>query len=176
MKLIWPDWLVRVWVPVTEPELERGCTATSGWDGLWLWRTGICWPLDIPCWTPSAWLEGASRGCWEGAEAVGRWGGRIFSAISCSLILLIKTRLSSWQPENNVCDKRTAISSVGVTVGGDGSLCGLTNTAGPSLTFLNQQHFLSLIFIIFSVIRRKIHQIQNPCSIPLQQLCNIINL
>lgn len=101
-------------VPVTELEAGRACKAISGWDVLWLWRTCICWALDIPCWLPSAWLGGASEGCWEGAEAVGRCGGLIFSAISCSLILLIKTRLSSWQPGNNICDKRTAISSVSV--------------------------------------------------------------
>lgn len=85
--------------PVTELEAGRACRATSGWDGMWPWRTGSCWVLAIPCWMASTWLGEADPGCWEGAEAVGRWGALIFSAINCSLILLIKTRLSSWQPE-----------------------------------------------------------------------------
>lgn len=108
-------------VPVTELEAGRAWRAMSGGDGLWLCRTCIWCVLDMACWPPSAWIGGASRGCWEGAEAAGRCCGRIFSAISCSLILLIKTRLSSWQPGTSICDKRTAISSVRVTSRGDGS-------------------------------------------------------
>lgn len=47
-------------------------------------------------WLLSAGEGGTRRGCWEATEVGGKWGGRIFSAINCSLILLIKTRLSSW--------------------------------------------------------------------------------
>lgn len=115
-------WGIRGGVPVTELEAGRACRAMSGWDGLWLWRTCIWWALDITCCPPSAWLWGASKGCWEGTVVGGRWGVLIFSAISCSLILLIKTRLSSWQPGNNICDKRTVISSVTVSLWHDGSL------------------------------------------------------
>lgn len=48
-------------------------------------------------WLLSAGEGGTRRGCWEATEVGGKCGGRIFSAISCSLILLIRTRLSSWQ-------------------------------------------------------------------------------
>lgn len=48
-------------------------------------------------WPLSAGEGGTRRGCWEATEVGGKCGGRIFSAISCSLILLIRTRLSSWQ-------------------------------------------------------------------------------
>lgn len=114
---------VMVGVPVTELEAGLACRAMSGWEELWLWRTCICWALDIPCRPLSTWLGEASKGCWEGAEAAGRCGGLIFSAISCSLILLIKTRLSSWQQGNDICDKRTAIiSSVSVSLWRNGSL------------------------------------------------------
>lgn len=112
---------------MTELEVGRACKAMSGWDELWLWRTCICWALVIPCCPLSTWPGGASKGCWDGAEAAGRWGGLIFSAISCSLILLIKTRLSSWQPGNNICDKRTdTVSSVSVSSSHHGSLYWLT--------------------------------------------------
>lgn len=135
----------------------------SGWDGTWPWRTGICWALDIPCWTLSAWLGGATMGCWEGAEAVGRWGGLIFSAISCSLILLIKTRLSSWQPENNICDKRTAISSASVTLWGEGSPYGLTHGIDPKTAF-SQLRINSAFSLWFSLITGLLQSLIN-CSL-----------
>lgn len=52
-------------------------------------------------WLLSAGEGGTRRGCWEATEVGGRWGGRIFSAINCSLILLIRTRLSSWWGEGS---------------------------------------------------------------------------
>lgn len=50
-------------------------------------------------WLLSAGEGGTRRGCWEATEVGGKCGGRIFSAINCSLILLIRTRLSSWWRE-----------------------------------------------------------------------------
>lgn len=116
-----------VGVPVTELEAGRACRAMSGCDGLGLCSPDPCWALDIPCWLPSAWPDEDIRGCWEAAETAGRCGGRIFSAISCSLILLIKTRLSSWQPETTISDRRTVIiSSISDTSQGSGALYWLT--------------------------------------------------
>ncbi len=85
-------------VPATVLEAGRACRAMSGWVVLWEWRPGICCSLgvDILCCPPSVVVGGNSKGCWEGTEVGGRCGGLIFSAMSCSLILLISMRLSNW--------------------------------------------------------------------------------
>ncbi len=85
-------------VPATVLEAGRACRAMSGWVVLWAWRPGICCSLgvDILCCPPSVVVGGTSKGCWDGTEVGGRCGGLIFSAMSCSLILLISTRLSNW--------------------------------------------------------------------------------
>lgn len=88
-----------VWVPVTVLVAGRACRATSGWGTACGCRPGTCCSLgrDMMDWLLSAGEGGTRRGCWEATEVGGRCGGRIFSAISCSLILLIRTRLSSCQ-------------------------------------------------------------------------------
>lgn len=86
-------------LPATVLEAGRACRAMSGWEVLCTWSPGICWSLgvDILCCPPSVDVGGTSKGCWEGTEVGGRCGGLIFSAMSCSLILLISTRLSNWE-------------------------------------------------------------------------------
>lgn len=75
----------------------------SGCDWLWEWSDEACWSLgaDIACWPPSDGEPGTSKGSWEGTEVGGRCGGRIFSAMSCSFILLISTMLSSCRSTNS---------------------------------------------------------------------------
>lgn len=86
------------------PELEAGraCRAISGCpEPCWWWPCTCCaWGFgtDMPCWAlPSGDEVGTSKDCWEGVEVGGKCRGLIFSAISCSLILLMSTRLSSWK-------------------------------------------------------------------------------
>lgn len=90
-------------VPGPELEAGRACRAMSGcpepcgcgwWPGTCCgWGFGTC----IPCWALPSGDEVGTSSCWEGVEVGGRCRGRIFSAISCSLILLMRTRLSSWK-------------------------------------------------------------------------------
>ncbi len=84
-------------VPAMVLDAERACRAMSGWEELWAWRPGSCCSLgiDITCCPPSEGGEATSRVCWEGTVVGGKCGGLIFSAISCSFILSIRTRLSS---------------------------------------------------------------------------------
>lgn len=89
-------------VPGPELEAGRACRAISGCPepcGCGWWPGTCCgFGTDKPCWAlPSGEEVGTSKGCCEGVEVGGRWRGRIFSAISCSLILLMSTRLSSWK-------------------------------------------------------------------------------
>ncbi len=84
-------------VPAMVLDAERACRAMSDWEELWAWRPGSCCSLgiDITCCPPSEGGEDTSRVCWEGRVVGGKCRGLIFSAISCSLILSIRTRLSS---------------------------------------------------------------------------------
>lgn len=84
-------------LPVTVLVAGRACSATSGCGTACGCSPGTCCSLgsDMTAWLLSAGAGGTSSGCCEEADVGGRWGGRIFSAISCSLILLIRTRLSS---------------------------------------------------------------------------------
>lgn len=90
-------------VPGPELEAGRACRVMSGcpepcgcgwWPGTCCgWGFGTC----MPCWALPSGDEVGTSSCWEGVEVGGRCRGRIFSAISCSLILLMRTRLSSWK-------------------------------------------------------------------------------
>lgn len=84
-------------VPGTLLEAGRACRATSGWVELWACRLGTCCSLGIGimCCAASEGCEATSSVCWEGTVVGGKCAGLIFSAISCSLILSISTRLSS---------------------------------------------------------------------------------
>lgn len=89
--------LVMLSLPAMVLDAGRACRAMSGWEELWAWRPCTCCSLgmDMTCCPTSDGWEATSRVCWEGMVVGGKCGGLIFSAISCSLILSIRTRLSN---------------------------------------------------------------------------------
>lgn len=89
-------------VPAMVLDAGRACRAMSGWEELW-----ACCSLgrDIKCCPTSVGGEATSRVCWEGTVVGGKCEGLIFSAISCSLILSIRTRLSNCKKSSGKFDR-----------------------------------------------------------------------